>query len=288
MSEAVQPIIVKRVKKGGHGHHGGAWKVAFADFVTAMMAFFLLLWLVASTTQEQRAGISDYFQNPSSMENAMGASNVAVDLGGGVIGPVVSNPPPTDRAPEMDEDTLVKEAREVELKQLEALKDKIEESIDANQELKQFKDQLLMDIVDEGLRIQIVDKENRPMFDSGSATLKPYTKDILAAIVQVIREMPNKISLTGHTDQAQYVSKGDAYSNWELSADRANAARRALLASGLPEENVGRVVGLGSSMLFVKDDPLNPQNRRISLVVMNKQAEEKLSDEGKESPDEGL
>ena len=126
------------------------------------------------------------------------------------------------------------------------------------------------------------------MFDSGSATLKPYTKDILAAIVQVIRDMPNKISLTGHTDQAQYAGKADGYSNWELSADRANAARRALLAAGLPEANVGRVVGLGASMLFMKDDPLNPQNRRISLVVMNKQAEEALSDEGKGSPEEGL
>ena len=146
-----------------------------------------------------------------------------------------------------------------------------------------------MDIVDDGLRIQIVDKENRPMFDSGSATLKPYTKDILAAIVQVIREMPNKVSLTGHTDQAQYSSKGEGYSNWELSADRANAARRALLAAGLSEESVGRVVGLGSSMLFVKDDPLDPQNRRISLVVMNKAAEEALSDEGKPtSPEDGL
>ncbi len=283
MSETNAPIIVvRRVKKGGHGHHGGAWKVALADFVTAMMAFFMLLWLLGSTTPEQKAGISDYFQNPTAIEGVTGVSNSAIDLGGGMIATTSSDHVPDPDAP-LDDNSkqldIEAEARALEYKQLEALKEQIEQLIDANPEIKQFRDQMLIDIMSDGLRIQIVDKENRSMFDSGSATLKPYTEKILASIVPAIAQVSSKVSLSGHTDQAPYVSYDESYSNWELSVDRANAARRALVQAGLPEEKIGRVVGLGSSVPFVKDDPLNPINRRISMIVLNKKAEAAIQEE---------
>ena len=283
MSETNAPIIVvRRVKKGGHGHHGGAWKVALADFVTAMMAFFMLLWLLGSTTPEQKAGISDYFQNPTAIDGVTGVSNSAIDLGGGMIATTSSDHVPDPDTPLDDNSKQLEveaEARALEMKQLQELKNQIEQLIDANPDVKQFRDQMLIDIMNDGLRIQIVDKENRSMFDSGSATLKPYTTKILAAMVPAIGGVDNKISLSGHTDQAPYLSVDESYSNWELSADRANAARRALVAAGLPEEKIGRVVGLGSSVPFIKDDPMNPINRRISMIVLNKKAEQALSEE---------
>lgn len=283
MSETNAPIIViKRVKKGGHGHHGGAWKVALADFVTAMMAFFMLLWLVGSTTPEQKAGISDYFQNPTAIDGVTGVSISAIDLGGGMIATTSSDHVPDPDAP-LDDNSkqldIEAEARALEYKKLEELKEQIEAAIDANPEIKQFRDQLLIDIMSDGLRIQIVDKENRSMFDSGSASLKSYTVKILAATVPAITQVSSKVSLSGHTDQAPYISDDEEYSNWELSVDRANAARRVLVAAGLPEDKIGRVVGLGSSVPFVKDDPLSPINRRISLIVLNKKAEEALTQE---------
>ncbi len=283
MSETNAPIIViKRVKKGGHGHHGGAWKVALADFVTAMMAFFMLLWLVGSTTPEQKAGISDYFQNPTAIDGVTGVSISAIDLGGGMIATTSSDHVPDPDAP-LDDNSkqldIEAEARALEYKKLEELKEQIEAAIDANPEIKQFRDQLLIDIMSDGLRIQIVDKENRSMFDSGSASLKSYTVKILAATVPAIAQVSSKVSLSGHTDQAPYISDDEEYSNWELSVDRANAARRVLVAAGLPEDKIGRVVGLGSSVPYVKDDPLSPINRRISLIVLNKKAEEALTQE---------
>jgi chemotaxis protein MotB len=151
--------------------------------------------------------------------------------------------------------------------------------------LKPFKDQLLLDLTSEGLRIQIVDKENRPMFAIGSPVLQDYTKGILREVVKVINEVPNRISISGHTDKTPYSSK-NGYSNWELSADRANAARRELVVGGLAEEKIGRVVGLSSSVLFDKENPFNPINRRISIIVMNKATEESLTHgEGKAEPE---
>lgn len=294
--EAAAPIIViKRVKKGGHGHHGGAWKVAFADFVTAMMAFFLLLWLLGSTTEDQKRGISDYFMNPVGQEGVAGASNSIIDMGGGMNIPSGAGENPdqlfpeegieadsgkqTLDDPEFDPQSLSEQALELELQRLEQLKEQLERAIEQSEQLAQFKDQLLLDITSEGLRIQIVDKENRPMFDLGSSTLKIYTRAILREIVGVISLVPNRISISGHTDQSPFISR-EGYSNWELSADRANAARRELVTAGLPEAKLGRVVGLASSVLFNKEEPLHATNRRISIIVMNKAAEDSLSYEG--------
>lgn len=298
MPDPAQTIIVKKVKKGGHGHHGGAWKVAFADFVTAMMAFFLLLWLLGNTTEEQRAGISDYFNEPNVVSTRTGASNAVIDMGGGMNIPSGAGDNPDELYPDqgqprehddtakqtlddllIDEQSLAEQAEAAERERLGQLLEELREAIDSAPELDAVRDQIMLDLTSEGLRIQIADRENRPMFDRGSAVLQSYARDILGRVVEVIDAVPNRISISGHTDRTPYVSR-DGYSNWELSADRANAARRELLAAGLVEEKIGRVVGLASSVLYDRSDPFNPINRRISIIVMTKEAEEQLSVDG--------
>ena len=281
-TDAKPTVIVRRVKKiQGGGHHGGSWKVAYADFVTAMMAFFLVMWLLATTSKPDRAAISEYFRNPSPLSGTSstpapgmagpgGASTSMIKLGGATdVSRGNSNDPFQNQRESIP--TPVDE-REREKKQLEALKQELEQAIDKSQALEPFKDQLLLDITPEGLRIQIVDKQNRPMFDMGSAKLMPYTREILRELSRFINQVPNRISIGGHTDITAY-STQLGYSNWELSADRANAARRALLEGGMDEDKVARVIGLSSSVLFDKTDPQNPINRRISIVVMTKEAE---------------
>ncbi|HTV78437.1 MAG TPA: flagellar motor protein MotB [Steroidobacteraceae bacterium] len=310
--EKASIIIVRRKKKGGAGHHGGAWKVAYADFVTAMMAFFLVMWLVSSISKEQRAAMFDYFKNPS-MEPGKsiraapgqmgpgGASTAVINLGGGMDAPRVivketpaidskSRPQPfnmsnvdqghkaADEAEKKqleipDVDQARKIADEADKKKLESLMEELRQAIDKSQALRPFKDQLLLDITPEGLRIQIVDAQNRPMFDLGSAKLKDYTTAILKTLAGYLNTVPNRISLSGHTDVRPYAG-GANYTNWELSADRANAARRALQSGGLAQEKIARVVGLSSSVLFDKENAQNPINRRISIIVMTKAAED--------------
>ncbi|PPV06880.1 flagellar motor protein MotB [Xanthomonas bromi] len=283
MAEGKSTVIIRRVKKvQGGGHHGGAWKVAFADFVTAMMAFFLVLWLMAATTKEQRAAISEYFRNPSplsgkspapspGMNGPGGASTSMIKLGGTADmakGQKDEMGRKRDNAADTSEDSRSKDKR-----RLEALMQDLKEAIDKSQALEPFKDQLLLDLTPDGLRIQIVDKQNRPMFDIGRDQLKPYTVAILHELSNFINQVPNHISITGHTDTTAYSSDA-GYTNWELSADRANAARRALVAGGMSDAKVTRVVGLSSSVLFDKTYPQNPINRRISIVVMTQDAEQ--------------
>ncbi|HEY1283945.1 MAG TPA: flagellar motor protein MotB [Steroidobacteraceae bacterium] len=299
-------IVVKRYKKGAGSHHGGAWKVAYADFVTAMMAFFLVMWLVTAVSKEQRAAIFDYFKNPS-MEPGKsvkpspgqmgpgGASTSPISLGGGLdaprttssltpgIGTVMTSPaPPIKKAPTPEElaekaklEALAKAEAEaaLEKKKLDSLMDDLKQAVDKSQALEPFKDQLLLDITPEGLRIQIVDAQNRPMFDLGSSRLKPYTTTILRELCGYLNTVPNRLSITGHTDTTPYAGI-TGYTNWDLSTDRANAARRALESGGLSTDRVARVVGLSSSVLFDKTNPRNPINRRISIVVMTHEAEQ--------------
>ena len=282
--EQLQPLIViRRVKRQGHGHHGGAWKVAYADFVTAMMAFFLVMWLIGVGTREQRAAISEYFKNPSMMQGTAtmappgrmgpgGASMSMIKMGGAMELPHGPRQDALGAAASTDPQSVEKEARKQERARLENLMEQLQAAIEKSQALAPFKDQLLLDITPEGLRIQIVDKENRPMFDLGSAQLRPYTTTILQELASFINRVPNRISLSGHTDDAPY-SSDHQYSNWELSADRANAARRALLSGGLTEEKIARVVGLAASVPFNRANPSDAVNRRISIIVMNRQAE---------------
>jgi chemotaxis protein MotB len=301
-------IIVRKKVKRAHEHHGGAWKVAYADFVTAMMAFFLVMWLVTAVNKEQRAAIFDYFKNPS-MEPGRsarpspgqmgpgGASISPINLGGGLDAPRQRISPVKDMGAtaaispvrgdqskngagigkSTESQPNPQKASEIlkafEHQQLESLMVELREAVSKSQALQPFKDQLLLDITPEGVRIQIVDAQNRPMFDVGSARLRDYTTAILRELAPYLDSVPNRISLTGHTDIRPYPSS-NGYTNWELSADRANAARRALTAGGLPDEKIARVVGLSSSVLFNRADPQSPINRRISIVVMTKQAEE--------------
>jgi len=283
-AKKLQPIIIKRVKKGGHAVHGGAWKIAYADFVTAMMAFFLLMWLLGSTTEGDKKGIADYFGSPlklSLMTSGSGAGDASHLLKGGgqdltrQTGQVKKGDIEAERKT-MNLRALKAEQQRAEAAKLEELKDKVEEKIAANPALAGMKSQIKLDMTRDGLRIQIVDEGNRPMFDSGSAIVKPYMRDLLREIGSVLGEVPNRLTLEGHTDAQPFGGGDRGYSNWELSADRANASRRELMSGGLPEDRTLRIQGLASSMPFERKDPLAPTNRRISIIVMNREAEDRI------------
>jgi chemotaxis protein MotB len=280
-----RPIVVKRIKKTAAGHHGGAWKIAYADFVTAMMAFFLLMWLLGSTTKGELQGIADYFQTPLKVSlsggNGSGDSSSPIMAGGRDLTRSDALQMRRGTLPEAKRRVSPREAQSEVARQeatkLKALKTRLDEVIDASALLRQYRNQLLIDITSEGLRIQIVDEQSRPMFDLGGAQLKPYARDILLALCKPLNEVDNRLSLTGHTDAKPYVSGERGYSNWELSADRANASRRVLVTGGIAEGKIKRVVGMASAVLFDGNDPLNPANRRIAIIVLSKQAEESLN-----------
>jgi chemotaxis protein MotB len=312
-----QPIVVKRIKKGGGGAHGGAWKIAYADFVTAMMAFFLLMWLLGSTTQGDLKGIADYFQNPLRLSmtggKGTGASTSPIEGGGAdltrtvgdtarsdfkqkrVMSKVIVTPPEqqqTTNTKHTADDGRKRGAVEVsptgdpsvldqaERDRLQELKERIEAIIEASPELRQFKNQLLLDMTPDGLRIQIVDEKNRPMFDTASADLKSYTQVILRALGPELNRFGSRLSISGHTDAAQYMGSAAGFSNWELSANRANAARRELVAGGLDKDRIIRVLGQASILPLDRSDPFSAANRRISIVVLNKRAEDNILREG--------
>ena len=283
-AKKLQPIIIKRVKKGGHAVHGGAWKIAYADFVTAMMAFFLLMWLLGSTSEGDKKGISDYFQSPLKVAmqggSGAGASNSIITGGGNDLtqssGQSRRGDGSNREAKKMSGDTARAAAAQKDAQTLAALSAKIAGVISANPKMAEFSSQIKLEITPDGLLIQIVDNQRRPMFDSGSATVKPYMRDILREIGIALMDVENKISLDGHTDRSAYGNAARGYSNWELSADRANASRRELAAAGMLEEKLARVVGMASSLLLDPADPLSPTNRRISILVMTKEAEERL------------
>ena len=283
-AKKLQPIIIKRVKKGGHAVHGGAWKIAYADFVTAMMAFFLLMWLLGSTSEGDKKGISDYFQSPMKVAmqggSGAGASSSVINGGGSDLtqssGQAKRGDGADRKAKKMAGDQKKSEAAKHDAKMLAELSAKIAAAISNNPKMAEFASQIRLEITPDGLQIQIVDDQKRPMFDSGSAALKPYMRDILREIGTALLGVENKISLDGHTDRSAYGNAGKGYSNWELSADRANASRRELANAGMPEDKLARVVGMASSLLLDSADPLSPTNRRISILVMTKEAEERL------------
>lgn len=285
-----QPIIVRKVNKGHGGHYGGAWKIAYADFVTAMMAFFLLLWLLGSTAEEDLKGISEFFQNPSvvSQQGGTGAGNSSSIIPGGgqdltrSIGEVRRGDVEPQRRQIPLDATMPRESREVPSEEEEArerarllnMKGRIEALIEANPNLRAFRHQILIDITAEGLRIQLVDEQNRPMFDLSSAELRPHTRELLRAIGRALNDLPNRLSLSGHTDSKPFAGGDRGFSNWELSANRANASRREMVMGGLDPAKVLRVVGQADTIHFNADDPLDPSNRRIAIVVMNKRTED--------------
>lgn len=286
MADEIAPIIVKKIKKGGHGHHGGAWKVAYADFVTAMMAFFLLLWLLNVTTSEQKAGIADYFSPSSASTSQSGAGGV---MGGtsmqtegaqvsnlGVPSAVSSISPPEegkkddgadDSAPsEIDEAEFLAKLAEIEQQSFEEARDQIRQAISQDPDLAGLEDNIIIDMTPEGLRIQIVDQHDESMFASGSSQISKRVRRLIKQITKAIAPLPNRLSISGHTDSAGFA--GSDYSNWELSSDRANASRRALLKAGLDPERIKRVSGKADTSPMIPDDPSNPGNRRISIILL--------------------
>lgn len=306
-------VIIKKVKKVAGGHHGGAWKVAYADFVTAMMAFFLLLWLLNATTEEQRRGIAEYFspvtamtpdsvsESPSGAGGVMGGRSLITD--GALVndtspvGITVSLPGAKDdteeQAEEPADDTqsgqrLAKAqedpnqpvdpgevdrlAAELEQERFEAAEAELRQALESVPDLSDFAKNLVIDQTPEGLRIQIIDQEGRSMFASGSAEMYPHTQRLLALVADAIKELDNPVAIKGHTDSTPYAS-GKNYSNWELSTDRANSSRRALLAAGLPASRVASVVGRADQEHFVPEEPNSPRNRRISVVLLRQAGE---------------
>jgi chemotaxis protein MotB len=325
MAKSNVPVIIKKVKgKGGHGHHGGAWKVAYADFVTAMMAFFLLLWLLNVTTDIQKRGIADYFEPTIASKSQSGAGGV---MGGQTIGqsgaqmiptslpslalnrPALRQPnegddgdeggtaghdtSTTDNGTQAGVDTRAGEAqKEAEKKEKEQLSPEelerriaereerrfaaaeftLKQAVEHLPELKGLADNLIVDRTPEGLRVQLVDQEKSPMFALGSYEPVDSAKKLIAVVTQVVQRLPNKITITGHTDAVPYPG-GRKYTNWELSADRANASRREFLADGLPEDRIGRVTGVADRDPLVADQPTSPRNRRISVVLVREAKE---------------
>ncbi|ART52995.1 flagellar motor protein MotB [Acidovorax carolinensis] len=284
----LQPIIIKRIKKSGHAVHGGAWKIAYADFVTAMMAFFLLMWLLGSTAKGELQGIAAYFSSPLKVAMAGGdgsGNSSSVIPGGGndlskVHGQVRRSDNEQDKERRMSIDTARAERAKQDAARIKALQSKIDAMITENPRLNEYKSQIRIDVTPDGLQIQIVDNQNRPMFDSGSALVKPYMRDILREIGAALGGVENRISLAGHTDSAPYGNSDRGYSNWELSADRANASRRELVSAGMPDAKLGRVVGLAASDLLEPDNPRAPANRRITITVLTREAEERLMGKG--------
>jgi len=282
-AKKLHPIIIKRVKKGGHGFHGGAWKIAYADFVTAMMAFFLMMWLIGSTTEGDRKGIADYFQTPLRVALLGGASgsgdSSSLVRGGGEdlsrsVGQVKGGDVESKRR-SANLEALRDEQRQAERARLQKLAEELDRRI-SESGLEALKSQIRLDMTRDGLRIQIVDAANRPMFASGSAVVQPYMRELLRDIGGLLVDVPNRLTLEGHTDATPFGGGALGYTNWELSADRANASRRELVAGGLPVDRVLRVQGLAASSPFEREDPAAPVNRRISIIVMNRAAEERF------------
>ena len=271
------PIIIRRVKKHGGGDHGGAWKIAYADFITAMMAFFLLMWLLGSTTKAQLQGIAQWFKNPERVSlmggPGSGSSNSILPGGGSNLNKTVGEPQRGQKKQVIARsEAPVSASERVDRHNLERLEKTLNAQIASNPALETFRRQLLIDITPEGLRIQVVDSAKRPMFSNGSTTLEPYAQAIFRAIAPTLNALPNQISITGHTDALRYLNDGKGYSNYNLSAGRANAVRQVLVRSGLGESKILRVVGMGSSVLFVPKKPDSPLNRRVSIVVLSQEA----------------
>jgi chemotaxis protein MotB len=282
-AKKLQPIIIKRVKKGGHAAHGGAWKIAYADFVTAMMAFFLLMWLLGSTTEGDKKGIAEYFQSPLKVSlfggSGSGDSTHVLKGGGEDLtrqGGQVKRGDIESEQKKINLLALKAAQRRAEMARLEELRDRVEDVMAGNPRLAAMKSQIRLDMTRDGLRVQIVDEQNRPMFDSGSAVVRPAMRELLRELGVVFSEVPNRLTIEGHTDAQPFASGDRGYSNWELSSDRANASRRELVAGGLPDDRVLRVQGLASSNPIERDDPASPANRRISIIVMNRDAEDRF------------
>lgn len=271
-------VVVKHKHGGDHDdHHGGSWKIAYADFMTAMMSFFLVMWLLSLVPKNELQGVAEYFKKPllSAIKGDPHSSTNRNVIPGGSPTPIPNksnqsaNPKIQDKQ-EIDRDR----AERLERERLDDIKRRLEKLIQNSPTLRRFARQLILDMTPEGLRVQVIDNKNRPMFATGSARLTPEMESVLREIAPALNSMPNGVSISGHTDASQYSTGDQYYSNWELSAERANAARQKLVSGGIADQKVRRVMGLSSTMPFVKDDPLDATNRRITIVLLNRRAEQ--------------
>jgi chemotaxis protein MotB len=284
-SKPQHPIIIKRFKKTKHVFHGGGWKVAFADFSTAMMAFFLLLWLLGNTSDAEKQAISGYFQDPLGSAQLSSGGNIHLIGEGGANDTVITLIPPiptplknkvNERMLNPEKESLeesLRLAEEEEFKSLKRLEIQLKNLVNDSADFKMYKEHIVIDIINSGLRIQILDKEKRAMFTRASAKLHPYTIKILQSLADVLQNVSNPLSITGHTDATPFMSQSsieDTYGNWELSSDRANAARRVLNHSGIASNKIARVVGFSSSLLFDPKHPKAAINRRIAIIVLKR------------------
>jgi len=286
MKNQAHPIVIvkKRKHKGHGGHHGGSWKIAYADFMTAMMAFFLVMWLISISSPKELIQIAEYFRTPLATAVSSGprmANSDSLIPGGG--DDYTQKQGEVKREPNIDE-----LKRRMEQSRLQKLRGDLDQLIEADPKLRALRPHLKIDLVQEGLRIQIIDSQNRPMFKTGSADVEPYMHDILRGIAPVLNGIPNRISLSGHTDDFPYASGEKGYSNWELSADRANASRRELVGGGLDDGKVLRVIGMAATMRMSDRGPDDAINRRISILVLNRQAEQAILHENADSQNESL
>ena len=296
MKNSMQPIIIKKKKAGGHAPHGGAWKVAFADFATAMMAFFMVMWLMAAASDPQKKAIAGYFNDAGGgLVGPGGANTGVIQFDHPQTSPEAMRPPPILNSTsggeneqsngegtehpspvQLTDDQMREQFEKQETENLAKLKQELENELaKSDSVLRELRDQIIIDYTGLGLRVQIVDKEQRPMFDIGSARMKTYSLDVLEALGPLLNSVENRISVTGHTDAVSYGS-GAAYSNWELSTDRANAARRALVSGGYPDAKFVTVQGMGSAAPYKPEAPTDPVNRRIAILVLKKSVEEAL------------
>ncbi len=252
------------------------------------MAFFLMLWLVSDVSVADRRAIEKYFETPLLVVLAGGQSNdvtssrVVGDYGEDkrMTSGQVKNGEQQAKSVTLSMAEATRLLHLQDIARLQSLKSQLEQAINTDPRLSRYKDQLQIDMTTEGLRIMIVDAQNRPMFEVGSAVLQPYAVKILQAIGRTLNRVPNKIGLSGHTDAVHYQGGGKGYSNWELSIDRANASRRELITGGMEQSKILRVVGLANSVLFNPADPSDAHNRRISIIVMNQKAEAAAREEG--------
>ncbi len=283
MKNNERPIIVKKIKKGGHGHHGGAWKVAYADFVSALMAFFLLMWLINTTTPEQKRGIADYFapESVSRSESGTGAllggTSAANDGAAGQGSLAVKTqlrPPATEDQSEINskgkdnEDASASSGRSnAQNAALEQAAARLRQAMQDKPDLAELSKHVLIDDTPEGVRIQLVDQDGRSMFEPGKADPKPYAQRLLQEVAKTVSSLPNRISIAGHTDGDSFQGPG-GYSNWDLSAARANSSLKVLLDAGMTQDHVAEVAGKAGSDPLYPDNPYASANRRISIVLL--------------------
>ena len=284
--KAQRPIVVKQ-KKIESRPHGSAWKIAYADFVTAMMAFFLLMWLMGTIDGQAKGGVAEYFKRPLKMiftgKSSLGESALILQGGGRDL--TVVNAEAKDKTKAQPQETMnLKNAENLmqkeELSKMMLIKKQMDKLVESDSKIAPYKNQITTDITSEGLRVQILDEQNRPMFALSRAEIEPWTREIIKELAPTLNQMPNKVSISGHTDAKPFANGSKSYSNWELSANRALEARRVLVDGGIEEARILRVIGLASSVLLLPQEPMNPINRRITIILLSKKAEEAAILEG--------